>query len=97
MVQKGLKSNSSFKILRLKIDYVVKHFDCGDADLNDMQIHIDIFIKKTYIINGWFSRFRKNLPNEGSQTLRKRVPNVGFPGSVKTCLLLRREHSRLIL
>ena len=35
MVQKGLKSNSSFKILRLKIDYVVKYFDCGDADLND--------------------------------------------------------------
>ena len=35
MVQKGLTSVSSFKLLRLKTDYAVKDFDCGDADLND--------------------------------------------------------------
>ena len=38
----------------------VQKFDCGDKDLNGLQIHIDIFFI-TYIINGWFSRFRKNL------------------------------------
>ena len=35
MVQKGLTPVSPFTILRLKTDYIVKNFDCGDADLND--------------------------------------------------------------
>lgn len=41
-----------------------------------------------YINRRWFHRFRKNLPNDGSQTPRKRVPNDGFTGSVKIRLIL---------
>lgn len=35
MVQKSLDSATPFKLVRLKSDYAVKEFDCGDADLND--------------------------------------------------------------
>lgn len=37
-------------------------------------------------MNG-FTGSVKNPCNDGSQTPRKRVPNDGFPGSVKTCLI----------
>ena len=35
MVQKSLTPAFSFKFIRLKSDYAVNTFDCGDSDLND--------------------------------------------------------------
>jgi len=46
LVQKSLKSTIPFKLVRLKSDYAVKEFDCGDADLNDFILnHASAFQK----------------------------------------------------